>query len=59
MMKVIHKFKTVEQNIGRTVQIIIACEKEFCCNPNTEEYVKTSVDWEDVTCKVCLKRRKK
>ncbi len=58
-MKVIHKFKIVEQNAGDTVQIIIACEKEFYCNPNAEEYARTSVDWEDVTCKACLKRKNK
>ncbi len=56
-MKVTHKFKTVEQDAGDYVQIIIACEKDFSCRSGSEDYAKTSVDWEDVTCKACLKRR--
>lgn len=56
-MKVIHKFKTIKQDVSDEVNIITACEKDVNPDKNCEEFLPTSVDWEDVTCGRCLKKR--
>ncbi len=56
-MKVIHKFKTVTQDIADEVTIITACKLDVNSDEDSEEFAPTSVDWEDVTCKRCLKRK--
>lgn len=59
-MNVTHKIKTMYQSVSETVLFIVACGQEiYCVEEGKEEYKKTSVDWEDVTCKSCLKRKLK
>ena len=57
-MKVIHKFKTIIQDCVNNVTIITACEKEITPDSDSDEFAPNSIDWEDVTCKQCLKRKK-
>lgn len=57
-MKVIHKFKTIIQDAAENVTIITACEKEITPYEDCDEFAPNSIDWEDVTCRRCLKRKK-
>lgn len=56
-MKVIHKFKTIIQDAAEYVTIITACEKDITPREDSDEFAPNSIDWEDVTCRRCLKRR--
>ena len=57
-MKVIHKFKTIIQDVADSVTIITACEKDITPIEDSDEFAPNSIDWEDVTCRRCLKRKK-
>jgi len=52
-----HKFKTVFQKYTDLVWIITACGKKIDCRVGALDYAPTSVDWEDVDCKHCLKKK--
>lgn len=57
-MKIIHKFKTIIQDAAEYITIITACEKDITPREGSDEFAPNSIDWEDVTCRRCLKRKK-